>query len=249
LKENLLEKLDPRSKLFFSFIVVILAIVIPEIEYLITLIVITLVLVVFGRSMKRWMSYLSVFKILIPLLFFLNLFFYAHGYVYWSFEFSFFTLAITQGGLLTSVTILLRLFSIAGVAALFVISTKPVEFETALADLKFPWRLAFLFSLTLKLIPEMKTRYQKIEEAQLSRGLKITGGPIKKTKSKVPLLIPFLASIIRYGYELTEALEARDFDSIGKRTSLIDLKHGFYDLLLYILSISIFFLYIYINFL
>jgi len=249
LKESFLEKLDPRSKLFFSFIVVILAIIIPEIEYLIILILLTLILVVFGRSIKRWLSYLSVFKILIPLLFFLNLFFYAHGHVFYSFEFFFFTLAITQGGLTTSVTILLRLFSIAGVAALFVISTEPVEFETALADLKFPWRLAFLFSLTLKLIPEMKTRYNKIEEAQLSRGLKISGGPIRKTKKKVPMLIPFLASIIRYGYELTEALEARDFDSIGERTSLIELNHGTSDILLYFLSISIFSVYIYMNFL
>ena len=247
MKKNFLEKLDPRSKLFFSLIVAILAIIIPKIEYLIILILLTLILVMFGRSIKRWLSYLSVFKILIPLLFFLNLFFYAHGYTYWSFEFSFFTLAITQGGLITSVTILLRLFSIAGVAALFVISTEPVEFETALAGLKFPWRLAFLFSLTLKLIPEMKTRYDKIEEAQLSRGLKISGGPIKKTKKKLPMLIPFLASIIRYGYELTEALEARDFDSIEKRTSLIDLTHGFPDVLLYILSISIFSLYIYMD--
>ena len=249
MKKRFLESLDPRSKLFFSFIVVILAIFVPKIDYLVILIIITLLLVVFGRSIKRWLAYLSVFKILIPLLFFLNLFFYAHGEIFWSFEFSFFSLSITQGGLITSVTILLRLFSIAGVVALIVISTEPVEFETALADLKFPWRLAFLFSLTLKLIPEMKTRYRKIEEAQLSRGLKMTGGPIEKTKKKIPMLIPFLASIIRYGYELTEALEARDFDEIGKRTSLIELKHGPSDVLLYILSISMFSIYMYMNFL
>ncbi|MEF8832418.1 MAG: energy-coupling factor transporter transmembrane component T [Candidatus Thermoplasmatota archaeon] len=249
MKESFLKKLDPRSKLFFSFIVVVLAIIVPKMEYLIGLIIVTLLLVAFGKAIKKWLSYLSVFKILIPLLFFLNLFFYAQGKIFWSFEFSFLTLSITQGGLLTSVIILLRLFSIAATAALFVISTEPIELETALADLKFPWRLAFLFSLTLKLIPEMKTRYRKIKEAQLSRGLKMTGGPIEKTKKKVPMLIPFLASIIRYGYELTESLEARDFDDIGERTSLIELNYDLYDHLLYLLSISISSVYIYLNFL
>ncbi len=248
MKKSFIEKLDPRSKLFFSLIVVILAIGIPKITYLSGLILITVLLVIIGRSFKRWLSYLSAFKILIPLLFFLNLFFYAGGKTFWSVDLSLFELSITQGGLITSVTILLRLFSIAGAAALFVISTDPIEIETALSELKMPWRLAFLFSLTLKLIPEMKTRYKKIEEAQLSRGLKISGGPLKKAKKKIPMMIPFIASIIRYGYELTEALEARDFDDIKGRTSLIELKHGVYDHLIYGFSLAILLSYVFLNF-
>jgi len=246
LKESFIEKLDPRSKLFFSLIVVILAIVIPEIIFLSALILVTLIMVIIGKMLKKWISYLSVFKVLIPLLFFLNLFFYAGGRRYWGFEFSFLELYITQGGLIVSVTIILRLFSIAGVAAMFIISTDPIQIETALAALKIPWKLAFLFSLTLKLIPEMKTRYKKIEEAQLSRGLKISGGPIKKAKKKIPMMIPFLASIIKYGYELTEALEARDFDDIRERTTLIHLDHGVFDYMMYIFSISLFTLYVYL---
>ncbi|MGM0406137.1 MAG: energy-coupling factor transporter transmembrane component T [Thermoplasmatota archaeon] len=246
MKKSFIESLDPRSKLFFSFIVVILAIGIPEIMYLSALIILTLILVLIGKMFKKWISYLSVFKILIPLLLSLNLFFYATGQIYWGFEYYFLELYITQGGLIVSVTIILRLISIAGVAAMFIISTDPIQIETALAELKIPWKLAFLFSLTLKLIPEMKTRYKKIEEAQLSRGLKISGGLIKKTKKKIPMMIPFLASIIKYGYELTEALEARDFDDIKERTTLIHLDHGVFDYMMYVLSVSLFTLYVYL---
>lgn len=249
MNKKFLENLDPRSKIFFSIVVVLLAIIVPALEYLLALIIITVLLIILSRKLKKWLSYLSVFKILIPLLFFLNLFFYANGKTYFSLDLSVIKLSVTRGGVIASIIILLRLFSIAGAAALFVVSTEAVEMETALSELKFPWKLAFLFSLTLKLIPEMKTRYRKIEEAQLSRGVKMTGGPIERTKKKVPMLIPFIASITRYGYELGEALEARDFNDVKERTSLLELKHGFGDLLLYLLSICVISLYIYLYFL
>ena len=60
------------------------------------------------------------------------------------------------------------------------------------------------------------------------------------------MMIPFLASIIKYGYELTEALEARDFDDIRERTTLIHLDHGVFDYMMYIFSISLFTLYVYL---
>jgi len=249
LSQGLIDRLDPRSKAFFSLTVILLAIMIPEIEYMTGLIIMTGILVVISRSLVRWLSYLSIFKVLIPLLFFMNLFFYAQGQTFWSSDFYLFRLSVTRGGLITSITILLRLFSIAGAAALFAISTESIELETALTYLKVPWKLSFLFSLTLKLIPEMKTRYRKIEEAQYSRGIRIEGGPLEKTKKKIPILIPFLASIIRYGYELTEALVARDFNEIEKRSSLIELKHGPLDFLLYVISISIVSTYAYLYFL
>jgi len=79
--------------------------------------------------------------------------------------------------------ICLRLVSVASAAALFVVTTSVEEFEYGLRRLGFPWKLAFLFSLTLKLLPEMKRKYRKIEEAQKggefhaveNRGLKLRG--------------------------------------------------------------------------
>lgn len=248
MKGDPLQDIDPRAKLFFALTVTVLALLIPQIEYLVGLLLITFFIVLLGGILKSWFSYLSALKMLIPILFFLNLFFYAHGKVIRNFDLSLFTLSITYGGLRTSIMILLRLFSIAAVGAMFAVSTEPETFEIVLGKLKVPWRLAFVSSLTLKLVPEMKRRYKKIEEAQVSRGLKLKGGPIKRIRSRVPILIPFFVSIIRYGYELTEALEARGFDDIDERTNLISLEHGPYDYLLYLISIAIFLVYIFLNF-
>lgn len=243
-----LNKFDPRSKLFFTLILVVLSLLIPIPIYLLSLLGIILITASAGRALKGLLGYMSPLKLLIPLLLILNLFFYAHGKVIWSFDLRIFTLSVTYGGIETSIMILLRFFVIASAAALFAVTTDPEEFELALVWLKIPWKLAFIFSLTLRLVPDVKRRYKKIEEAQLTRGLTIGRSPLKKIKARVPMVIPFLAAIIRYGYELTEALKARNFDDIEKRSSLLRLEHGFHDYILYIFSISILSLYIYLNY-
>jgi len=239
MKGSLLERFDPRAKLFFVIILIILAIVIPHPIYLSTLLLIVLGTVIVSRSFKKLMGYLSPLKVLIPLLLILNLFFYAHGEVIWEYDLKIFTLSITYGGLQTSIMIILRFFVIASAAALFAATTDPERFERTLVKLKVPWKLAFIFSLTLRLIPDLKRRYKKIEESQISRGLNVKGNPIHRIKARIPMIIPFLASVIRYGYDLSEALKARSFDDIEKRTYMMRLEHKPIDLGLYLFSIVV----------
>ncbi|MFP4051016.1 MAG: energy-coupling factor transporter transmembrane component T [Thermoplasmata archaeon] len=239
------ETFDPRAKMFFVLIIIILAILIPLPIYLAVLLLIVLITALSGRILKRLISYLSPLKILIPLLLILNLFFYAHGEVVWKYDLRIFTLSVTRGGFKTSIMILLRFFVIASAAALFAVTTDPEKFERTLVKLKIPWKLAFIFSLTLRLVPDLKRRYKKIEEAQISRGLDLKGNPIKRIKARIPMIIPFMASVIRYGYDLSEALKARSFDEIKNRTYMIQLKHKARDYGLYLFSIILFVIYLF----
>ncbi len=247
-EESIFHKFDPRSKLFFILVIIVLSLLIPESLYLGILLLIIVFTAIAGKTFRDLLRYLSPLKYLIPLLLILNLFFYAQGEVFWSIDLKLFALSVTSGGFERSIMILLRFFSIASAAALFAVTTDTEKFESALVRLKIPWKLAFIFSLTLRLVPDIRRRYRKIEEAQLSRGLDLEGGPIKKIKARVPMVIPFLASVIRYGYDLTEALKARNFNSITERTDLIQLDQGVYDYLLYAASIGIFCILIYMRF-
>ncbi len=246
---SILRRFDPRPKLFFTLVMVLLSLFIPVPIYLTIFLSIVWITALMGRSFKRLISYLSPLKILIPLLLVLNLFFYAHGEVIWTYDLELFALSLTYGGLERSIVILLRFLVIASAAGLFAVTTDPEKFETALTSLKVPWKLAFIFSLTLRLVPDIKRRYKKIKEAQLSRGLKLDGGSIKKIKARIPMVIPFLASVIRYGYDLTEALKARNFDNITHRTNMIRLEHKARDYILYSISLAIFGISIYLFFL
>lgn len=233
-------RLDPRPKLAFVVAVIAIAIGLPQLPSLggLLLVLIATILVT-GPAIRRWLGLLSAFAYLIPLLFVLNLFFYASGRTLWVIATPIIPLKVTTGGLETTLRILLRLLAIAGAAAWFSATTEAERLEAALAELGVPWKLAFTASLTVRLVPVMRRRFKSIEEAQRSRGLVIKGGPLARARSRLPMFIPFLAGVIQYGYDLSEALTARDFDRGGDRTTLVTLSYRTADYVVYVLAIGL----------
>jgi energy-coupling factor transport system permease protein len=234
-------QLDPRAKLGFAGVVSLLAVAIPRIESLAGLAVVLGVVVAVGRglSVREWIALLAPFKLLVPIILLLNAFFYGGGAVIWSVEPAGLPVRLTTGGIEASVVIAARLIVIAATAAWFAATTTAEAFEVALVRLGVPWTLAFMLSLTLRLVPELRSRYRSVEEAQQSRGLVYEGGPIKRARARLPVFIPFFVAIIRYGYELGEALEVRGFGSSDRRTYQVTLSFGGFDALFTALSAGV----------
>lgn len=231
--------LDPRSKLAFTLAVVGLTIALPQFSALavVTGAVILLIGIGRGLSLGRWIGFVRDLKVLVPAIFLLNLVFYAGGTVLWRAPLV--PIAITDGGLETSSLIVVRLLIIAGVAAWFAMTTTAEAFEAALVRLGIPWSLAFVLSLSLRLIPEMRSRYQTVEDAQRARGLVFDGGPLKRARARIPTFIPFFVAVIEFGYELADALVVRDFGYSDRRTSVVTVQHRRPDLVLYGVSVGL----------
>lgn len=223
--------LDPRAKLALAGAVSLLAVAIPRVDSLAALGVVLVAVVTAGRglSIREWIGLLAPFKVLVPVILVLNAFFYGGGGVLWSIEVMGLPVRLTIGGIEASVVIAARLLVIAAVAAWFAATTTAEAFEVGLVRLGVPWTLAFLFSLTLRLVPELRARYRAVEEAQLSRGLVYDGGPLARARARVPVFIPFFVSVIRYGYELGEALEVRGYGLAERRTYQVTLTFRRFD--------------------
>lgn len=232
---------DPRAKLALAVSMVVAALVTGTVPRLAILLggFVAFVLVTRGIGIGAWLRSLKPIFYLVPFLLVLNTVFYASGTVWWRTPLGPVALSITEGGFQTALLIAVRLVLIAGVAAWFAGTTDVERFELALVRLGVPWSFAFLLSLTLRLVPEMRRRFRTIETAQRARGLEITGGPVSRIRARIPMLLPFFVAVIRYGYELSEALTARGFDDINERTSLYSIGHRPVDYTLYALSIVI----------
>lgn len=230
-------QLDPRAKLAFTVVIGFLAVAISRLASLALIAALLVLVVAAGRGLgiRRWLGFLSSFRVLLPVIIGLNLVFYGGGTVLWRLPVV--PLAVTEGGLFTSTLIAGRLVVIAGVAAWFAATTDAEAFEVALVRLRVPWSFAFVVSLTLRLVPELRDRFRTIEEAQRSRGLEVEGGPIRRVRARMPMFIPFFVSVIEYGYELSDALVVRDFDASRRRTSLVRLEHRTADYALYGVSV------------
>lgn len=233
--------LDPRAKLAFAAVVVVLAVVIPRLDALAALGLLLAVVVAAGRglTLRDWLATLAPFKLLVPVILVLNVFFYGGGTVLWAAAPAGLPLRVTEGGLVTSGVIAGRLLVIAAAASWFASTTEAETFEAGLDRLGVPWSLAFVVSLTLRLVPELRDRYREIEVAQRSRGLSFEGGPLRRARARIPMFIPFFAAVVQYGYDLGEALEVRGYGRSADRTSLVSVEHRPVDYGLYAASVAV----------
>ncbi len=137
------------------------------------------------------------------------------------------SLIVYWDGIIKTMYIIVRLMLIIMVTTILTATTKPMELTFALEWLLAPLKLikvpvhiiAMTLSLALRFIPTLAEEANKIMRAQASRGVDFKEGKLKdKFKSITALIIPlFVTSILRSG-ELADAMEARGYNPMGKRT-------------------------------
>lgn len=123
--------------------------------------------------------------------------------------------------------VIIRLLLMIMITTTLTATTKPMEMTYALEWLLAPLNLikipvhmiAMTLSLALRFIPTLSEEAEQIIRAQASRGVDFHEGKLKeKMKAIISLIIPlFVSSLMRSG-ELADALEARGYDPLAKRT-------------------------------
>jgi energy-coupling factor transport system permease protein len=123
--------------------------------------------------------------------------------------------------------VLIRLLLMIMLTTILTGTTKPLELTYALEWLLAPLNLvkipvhmiAMTLSLSLRFIPTLEEEADKIMRAQASRGVDFKEGKFKdKFKAIISLVIPlFVSSLLRSG-DLADAMEARGYDPLAKRT-------------------------------
>ena len=92
--------------------------------------------------------------------------------------------------------------------------------------------LALIMSIALRFIPILMDETERIKNAQKARGAAFdTGGPVKKIKAIVPVLIPLLLCAFRRADELGDAMDARCYMGSKHRTKYKKLQVTWRDLI------------------
>lgn len=135
-------------------------------------------------------------------------------------------------------------------------TTKPLDLTYALSwymaplkIIKFPvHEVAMTMSLALRFIPTLLDETGRIMKAQESRGVDFKKGKMKeKIKGIISLIVPLFVSAFQRSEELANAMEARGYNPLGKRTSYRKLSFALRDfisllILLILLTLGILFL-------
>lgn len=142
-------------------------------------------------------------------------------------------LQTTQEGLESAALFTVRLATLVTAAALLTLTTSPLELTDGLERLLRPLRrlrvpsheLAMTISIALRFIPVLAEEAERLQKAQMSRGAEFSGGPVRRARKLVPLLVPLFVSAFARADRLAVAMEARGYRGEG-RTSYRQLRLG-----------------------
>ncbi len=238
-----IHKLDPRTKLFAT-LVLIIALFVADNGFCYGLAAVFL----FGVISVSKVPVKHILKGLKPVIFLLlfsavfNLFLTGGEVLvqFWIFK-------ITKEGLIRAVMMAIRLIFLVMGTSLLTFTTTPNQLtdglEKSLRFLKIfrvpVHEIAMMMSIALRFIPILVEETDKIMKAQMARGADFeTGGIIKKAKAMIPLLVPLFISAFRRASDLAMAMEARCYHGGEGRTKMKPLKYKAADRIAYLILLG-----------
>jgi len=244
-QESVIHRLDPRVKLFGTFLFIISLFIndnfigyIASVVFLATVIILSKVPFSFMVRGMKAIVLLLLFSVV------LNLFMTEGEELV-----SFWKLTITKEGLYTAVFMALRLsFLIIG-SSIMTLTTTPNNLtdglEKSLGFLKAirvpVHEISMMMSIALRFIPILMEETDKIMRAQMARGADFESkNLIKRIKSLIPLLVPLFVSAFRRANDLAMAMEARCYKGGEGRTKMKPLKYKGIDRISYLIILIYF---------
>jgi len=206
-KKSPIHELDPRTKLGFIFIVMLVSIKLQSLGLLITLALSLLLCLRISKILKE-SSRLLVFLIGTSIFVCVTCFIYSHS-LEWSIQTAKFfarTSAMTTAGFLLALT------------------TSPNDLAKSLESLKVPSPITFVFTTAMRFIPTLIKEVKTILDSIKLRGLEVCWKDVLKNPRFI--FIPLTIRMISLSDELAMAAESRGFGSSSRRTSLRELKFG-----------------------
>lgn len=153
---------------------------------------------------------------------------------------------ITSGGVLTAVFMAIRISLLIVMSTMLTYTTSPTSLTNGLDKLFAPLKkigidfhmVTMIMTIALRFIPTLIEEVDKIMSAQKSRGASFDqGNLIKRAKALIPLFIPLLFNSIRRAYELANAMTCRCYNGGKGKTTMNALKFNSGDYVSYIVML------------
>ncbi len=230
--ESAIHRLDPRTKILATLVLLVILFAVPEFAGLGVLTVFLVATALAARIGPRYL--LRGLRPLFWLLLFtgvLQVFFGepgGHVVARWG------PIAATRENLSAAAFYSWRLVLLVLSTTLMTLVTSPVEFTDGLERLLRPLRrvgvpahdLAMMMTIALRFIPTLLEEAEKIMKAQMARGAEFTRGSLlARARALMPLLVPLFVSAFRRADALAVAMEARCYRGGEHRTHMRALQY------------------------
>lgn len=236
--DSFLHRLDPRTKLFGTFIF-IASIFISDspIGYLLVIAFLMLSISLSRVPVKFMLRGMKSIALLLMITVIFNLFLIPGEVIV-----SFWILKITREGIYTAALMGVRLTCLIMGSSIMTLTTTPNHLTDGLESSLSPLKrikvpvheISMMMSIALRFIPILMEETDKIMKAQMARGADFESGNLmKRAKALIPILIPLFVSAFRRANDLAMAMEARCYKGGDGRTKMKPLKYMRQDYIAY----------------
>jgi energy-coupling factor transport system permease protein len=244
-RNSLIDRIDPRARLIFSFAVLIAATstwnpLLLAIIFVISILWYAVAKLSWKDTKRGWM----MISILLFTMIVVNTIITGGGaggvvpeggQLVWPDGFNLFgrhmTFGLTVERLWFAVTQLMRILSISLVFIMIPYTMDSRAYGVTFRKLGLPDRLAYTMELSFRFIPTLARNFQVTLDAQRARGFEldsVKGGIFNKIKRIAPLIIPVTMNAIVSSEDIANAMDLRGFGQ-QKRTWLYELKYHWWD--------------------
>lgn len=227
---SVIHKLDPRTKLLFTTVFIVMTIVSNNFVSLGFCLLVSVAVVIASRvPLKTVVKSLRPIVLVILVTSLLQVLYNEGGIVL----VEFWKIKITSGGVLTAVYMALRIILLIVMSTMLTYTTSPTSLTTGLDRIFAPFRkigldfhtVTMIMTIALRFIPTLIDEVDKIMSAQKSRGANFEkGNVLKRAKALIPLFIPLIFNSVRHAYELSNAMICRCYNGGQGKTTMNSLK-------------------------
>ena len=227
---TVIHKLDPRTKIILMIAYIVMLFLVKSLPvFLIPALYVIGTLLLAKIPVRYMVSSLKPVRWLLVIMFVLNLLLTGGPTTL----VEFWIIRVSMESLQKALFITLRLLLLVAGTSLLTLTTSPIELTdglerlmSPLTVLKFPaHEIAMMMTIALRFIPTLMEEVERIQKAQMSRGVDFTsGGIVRRMKNMIPILVPLFVSSFRRADELASAMESRCYHGGEGRTRLHQLK-------------------------
>ncbi len=228
-RDSYFHRLNPMTKVIFTGLVVVLAVILTEVPALTLLVgLILLAAAVSGLSRELLRQIPLLISLAVSLLILTVLTLQngeTLGYLIPIFGGY---IPITTGAIDLAASMTLRFVAMIFAFQLFIVSTQPRDLVQVMDRLHMPVDYTLMFLIALRFIPSLQLEGKRIHEAQLARAYAPGKGLMGKIRSLFPVVIPLVSNSLGKANVLGLTIDLRGYRN-GTRTSMRDVGFGMAD--------------------
>lgn len=227
--DSVLHRLDPRTKLLLGFAFLIVSLMVHSFAPLgVIAIFVALLYALSGVPAGKALRSLAPLLAIVVIVALLNLFTGTGGRTLLQLGF----VRITEGGVYSCTFMTARLTLMMAGMSLVTMTTMTLDLTAAFERLLAPFarfglpahELGMILGIALRFIPQFATELSDTYRAQVSRGARLSSGPLGSIRLLSSVTVPLFASVFRHAETLSEAMDARCYHGERGRTRLHPLR-------------------------